>query len=291
MQSRSDILCVADVHAVLGEGPVWVALETALYWVDIKGRKIFRLDERGKLERWETPFRVGSLAPRAGGGFIAGTDHGIGSVDLDTGRFEIVQDPEADLPDNRLNDGKVDRHGRFWAGSMDDTEKAATGSLYRVDPDLRVTRIDEGYRVANGPAFSPAGDLMYHNDSGRRVTYVFDLDDDGNASNRRVLATYGADEGYPDGMTVDAEACLWIAFWDGWCVRRYSPEGQCMAKIEMPVARPTSCAFGGPDLDRLYITSANIGLDQAARSAQPQAGGLFMASPGVRGVSEIPFAG
>ena len=291
MQSRSDILCVADVHAVLGEGPVWVALETALYWVDIKGRKIFRLDERGKLERWETPFRVGSLAPRAGGGFIAGTDHGIGSVDLETGRFEIVQDPEADLPDNRLNDGKVDRHGRFWAGSMDDTEKAATGSLYRVDPDLRVTRIDEGYRVANGPAFSPAGDLMYHNDSGRRVTYVFDLDDDGNASNRRVLATYGADEGYPDGMTVDAEACLWIAFWDGWCVRRYSPEGQCMAKIEMPVARPTSCAFGGPDLDRLYITSANIGLDQAARSAQPQAGGLFMASPGVRGVSEIPFAG
>ena len=291
MQSRSDILCVADVHAVLGEGPVWVALETALYWVDIKGRKIFRLDERGKLEQWETPFRVGSLAPRAGGGFIAGTDHGIGSVDLETGRFEIVQDPEADLPDNRLNDGKVDRHGRFWAGSMDDTEKAATGSLYRVDPDLRVTRIDEGYRVANGPAFSPAGDLMYHNDSGRRVTYVFDLDDDGNASNRRVLATYGADEGYPDGMTVDAEACLWIAFWDGWCVRRYSPEGQCMAKIEMPVARPTSCAFGGPDLDRLYITSANIGLDQAARSAQPQAGGLFMASPGVRGVSEIPFAG
>ena len=291
MQSRSDILCVADVHAVLGEGPVWVALEAALYWVDIKGRKIFRLDERGKLEQWETPFRVGSLAPRAGGGFIAGTDHGIGSVDLETGRFEIVQDPEADLPDNRLNDGKVDRHGRFWAGSMDDTEKAATGSLYRVDPDLRVTRIDEGYRVANGPAFSPAGDLMYHNDSGRRVTYVFDLDDDGNASNRRVLATYGADEGYPDGMTVDAEACLWIAFWDGWCVRRYSPEGQCMAKIEMPVARPTSCAFGGPDLDRLYITSANIGLDQAARSAQPQAGGLFMASPGVRGVSEIPFAG
>ena len=291
MQSRSDILCVADVHAVLGEGPVWVAQEAALYWVDIKGRKIFRLDERGKLERWETPFRVGSLAPRAGGGFIAGTDHGIGSVDLETGRFEIVQDPEADLPDNRLNDGKVDRHGRFWAGSMDDTEKAATGSLYRVDPDLRVTRIDEGYRVANGPAFSPAGDLMYHNDSGRRVTYVFDLDDDGNASNRRVLATYGADEGYPDGMTVDAEACLWIAFWDGWCVRRYSPEGQCMAKIEMPVARPTSCAFGGPDLDRLYITSANIGLDQAARSAQPQAGGLFMASPGVRGVSEIPFAG
>jgi len=289
MQSRSDILCVADVHAVLGEGPVWVAQEAALYWVDIKGRKIFRLDGRGKLEQWETPFRVGSLAPCSGGGFVAGTDHGIGTVNLATGRFEIVLDPEADLPDNRLNDGKVDRRGRFWAGSMDDTEKAAAGSLYRVDPDWRVTRIDEGYRVANGPAFSPAGDLMYHNDSGRRVTYMFDLDGDGNASNRRVFATYGANEGYPDGMTVDAEACLWIAFWDGGCVRRYSPQAECLAEISLPVTRPTSCAFGGLDLDRLYITSASIGLDEAARSVQPQAGGLFMTSPGAVGLPELAF--
>ena len=291
MQTGSDIICVADVHAVLGEGPVWVAREAALYWVDIKGRKIFRLDERGKLEQWETPFRVGSLVPRAGGGFIAGTDHGIGTVDLKSGRFEIVENPEAELPDNRLNDGKVDRHGRFWAGSMDDTETVVAGSLYRIDPDFSVTRIDEGYRVANGPAFSPAGDLMYHNDSGRRVTYVFDLDADGNATNCRVFATYGADEGYPDGMTVDAEACLWIAFWDGGCVRRYSPAGECMGEIEVPVARPTSCAFGGPNLDRLYITSASIGLDEAARAVQPQAGNLFMTSPGVRGLPELPFAG
>jgi D-xylonolactonase len=291
MQTETDVQCIVDVHAVLGEGPVWVAHEAALYWVDIKGRKIFRMDERGKLEQWETPFRVGSLAPRTSGGFIAGTDHGIGTVDLASGRFEIVHNPEADLPDNRFNDGKVDRHGRFWAGSMDDTEKAATGSLYRIEPDWRVTPIDAGYRVANGPAFSPSGELMYHNDSGRKVTYVFDLDGDGNASNRRVFATYGADEGYPDGMTVDAEACLWIAFWDGGCVRRYSPEAECLATVKLPVARPTSCAFGGGELDRLYITSASIGLDEAARAVQPQAGGLFLASPGVRGLAEIPFAG
>jgi sugar lactone lactonase YvrE len=291
MQTGSDILCVADVHAVLGEGPVWVAREAALYWVDIKGRKIFRLDDRGKLEQWETPFRVGSLAPRAGGGFIVGTDHGIGTVDLASGQFDIVANPEPELPDNRLNDGKVDRHGRFWAGSMDDTEKVAAGALYRIDADFSVARIDENYRVANGPAFSPAGDLMYHNDSGRKITYVFDLDGDGKATDRRVFATYGADEGYPDGMTVDAEACLWIAFWDGGCVRRYSPDGECQATIKMPVARPTSCAFGGPDFDRLYITSASIGLDEAARAVQPQAGSLFMASPGVRGLPELPFAG
>jgi D-xylonolactonase len=291
MKAESDVHCVADVHAVLGEGPVWVSQEAALYWVDIKGRKIFRLDERSKLDQWATPFRVGSLAPRKSGGFIAGTDQGIAIVDLEAGRFEIIENPEAHLPDNRFNDGKVDRRGRFWAGSMDDTEREATGALYRIDPDFKWTRIDESYKVANGPAFSPSGELMYHNDSARRITYAFDLDEFGNATNCRVFATYGADEGYPDGMTVDAEACLWIAFWDGWCVRRYSPEAKCLAKLVLPVARPTSCAFGGPGLDRLYVTSASIGLDEAARSVQRQAGGLFMASPGVRGVSEIPFAG
>jgi sugar lactone lactonase YvrE len=291
MKAESDVTCVADVHALLGEGPVWVSQEAALYWVDIKGRKIFRLGAGGQLDQWETPFRVGSLAPRASGGFIAGTDQGIASIDLGSGRFEVVDQPEADLPDNRFNDGKVDRAGRFWAGTMDDTEKAAAGTLYRIDPDLRWTAIDAGYRVTNGPAFSPSGDRMYHNDSARKVTYVFDLDSAGNATNRRVFGTYGAGEGYPDGMTVDAEACLWIAFWDGGCVRRYSPDAELLQTIEVPVARPTSCAFGGPDLDRLYITSASIGLDAAARSVQPQAGGLFMTSPGVRGLSEIPFAG
>ena len=291
MQASTNVQCVADVHALLGEGPVWVAREAALYWVDIKGRKIFRRDERGQVEQWETPFRVGSLVPRAGGGFIAGTDHGIGIVDLASGRFEIVDNPETALPDNRFNDGKVDRHGRFWAGSMDDTEKVAAGSLYRVDPDLSIARIDKGYRVTNGPAFSPVGDVMYHNDSARKVTYAFDLGGDGAATNRRVFATYGADEGYPDGMTVDAEACLWIAFWDGGCVRRYSPAGECLATIQVPVTRPTSCAFGGPDLDRLYITSARIGLDATARAVQPLAGCLFMTLPGVAGLPELPFAG
>ena len=291
MKAESDLRCVADVHAVLGEGPVWVEREAALYWLDIKGRKIFRIDERGGLRQWDTPLRVGSLAPRAGGGFIAGTEHGIAEVDLESRRFAIIHPPEAHLRDNRFNDGKVDRGGRFWAGTMDDTEREASGTLYRIGPDLRCMAIDSGYKVTNGPAFSPSGERMYHNDSARQVTYLFDLDGDGNASNRRPFASYGEGDGYPDGMTVDFEGCLWIAFWDGWCVRRYSPAGECLATIELPVARPTSCAFGGERLETLYITSASIGLDEAALAAQPHAGGLFMASPGVRGVPEIPFAG
>ena len=286
-----EVACVADVHAVLGEGPHWVADEQALYWLDIKGYKIFRLGEGGEVDSWDTPLRIGSIARRASGGFIAGTEDGIAQVSLDEGRFELSFNPEAHLPGNRFNDGKVDRSGHFWAGSMDDSEAQALGTLYRIAPDLACVAVDDGYKVTNGPAFSPAGDVMYHNDSALQRTYTFDLDRAGNAGNRRVFLEYGEGDGYPDGMTVDAEGCLWIAFWDGWCVRRYSPDAELLQTIEMPVARPTSCAFGGPDLDRLYVTSASIGLDESAAAVQPNAGGLFMVLAGVRGIAERMFAG
>lgn len=291
MPPDSTVQCVADVHAVLGEGPVWVAREQALYWLDIKGRKIFRLDAGGAVGEWPTPLRVGSLAPRDADGFIAGTEDGFAEIDLDANSFEILARPEEHLPNNRFNDGKVDRRGRFWAGSMDDLEKDATGILYRVDPGLRWTVVDDGYKVTNGPAFSPSGERMYHNDSARQVTYVFDLDLDGRARNRRAFLEFSEGDGYPDGMTVDSDGCLWIAFWDGWCVRRFSPVGEWLQTVELPVARPTSCAFGGAGLDRLYVTSASVGLDESALAVQPNAGGLFMLSPGVQGLEEVPFAG
>ena len=291
MPADSPVTCIADVHAVLGEGPVWVARERALYWVDIKGRKVFRLSDRGELRDWPTPLRVGSLVPRQSGGFIGGTDEGIAAISLDSGQFDILLNPEEQIPGNRFNDGKVDRRGRFWAGTMDDAEREANGTLYCFGPDLSWSAVDQGYKVANGPAFSPAGDVMYVNDSGRRTTYTFDIGPDGTASNRRILLEFGENEGFPDGMTVDREGCLWIAFWDGWSVRRYSGEGKWLETVEMPVQRPTSCTFGGPDLDRLYITSASIDLDEKALRMQPNAGGLFMLEPGVQGVEDVPFAG
>jgi sugar lactone lactonase YvrE len=291
MPQQPLVHCVADVHAVLGEGPVWVTREAALYWLDIKGRTIFRLAEDGELSRWPTPFRVGSIAPRVGGGFIAGTDQGIAEIDLSTGLLHILFNPEEDRPNNRFNDGKVDRSGRLWAGTMDDQERQASGTLYRFDADLRWIAVDEDYRVTNGPAFSPDGRLMYHNDSARQVTYVFDLDREGNATNRRSFLRFAEGDGYPDGMTVDAEGCLWVAFWDGACVRRFSPDAELIETAEMPVARPTSCAFGGPNLDRLYITSASIDLDETALKMQPNAGGLFMVTPGVQGIADVPFVG
>ena len=291
MEVDPQVRCVADVKAVLGEGPVWVARDQALYWLDIKGRKIFRLGDSGDLSQWETPMRVGSIAPRESGGFIAGTEDGFAEIDLDEGRFKVFHNPEEHLPDNRFNDGKTDAAGRFWAGTMDDREEQALGTLYRLDPSRECHEVDVGYKVTNGPAFSPDGRTLFHNDSARQIIYAFDLGDDGSVSGRRVFVRFGEEHGYPDGMTVDSEGCLWVAFWDGWCVRRISPDGEVLQTVRVPVQRPTSCAFGGPELDRLYVSSASIGLDAEALRSQPCAGGLLLLNPGVTGVPAPPFAG
>lgn len=291
MSEDRNVRCIADVKAVLGEGPIWVEREQALYWVDIKGRRIFRIGEDEQVTAWDTPMRVASLAPRASGGFIAGTDQGFADIDPDRMHFEIISDPETDRPGNRFNDGKVDRLGRFWAGTMDDSEQQASGALYLLDAEMNCRRLDDGYRVTNGPAFSPGGRLMYHADSARQIIYLFDLDEQGDPRRKTVFARFGEGDGYPDGMTVDAEGCLWVAFWDGWCLRRFSPQGKTIQKIDMPVQRPTSCAFGGPALDRLYVTSASVGLDEKALAMQPYAGGLFLMEAGIAGVPELPFAG
>ena len=281
--------CIADVATVLGESPVWIPDEQALYWVDIVAGRLLRY--RAGLTT-EIPVKqpLCSIVPRARGGYVGGSLEGLVALSPDFDVSPLAQ-PEADQPLNRFNDGKVDRAGRFWAGTMDRTEASASGSLYRLDPDLACTGIDSGYTVTNGPAFTPDGRIMYHTDSGRQRVYAFDLDAAGNASNRRVFARFGEGDGYPDGMTVDVEGCLWIAFWDGWCVRRLSPSGERLQEIATPVQRPTSCAFGGEQLDQLFITSARRDLTADELARQPHAGGLFCCNPGVAGIAEMPFAG
>ena len=291
MATGNQARCVADVKAVLGEGPVWVEPEQALYWLDIKGRRIFRLDSGGAVTQWETPLRVGSIAPRRSGGFVGGTEQGFVEIDLEAKRFEIFASPESHLPDNRFNDGKTDPNGRFWAGSMDDSERQESGALYRLEADRSWSLVDDGYKVTNGPAFDPSRGRMYHNDSARQLIYAFDISPEGEVGDRRLFASFGAGDGYPDGMTVDSEGCLWVAFWDGWCIRRLSPDGHVLERLEMPVQRPTSCAFGGPDLDRLYVTSASIGLQKDELEMQPCAGGLFLLETGARGVPQVPYSG
>ena len=281
---------VADVGALLGEGPQWVVRDQAMWWVDIKGRKLFRLKD-GALTDWDTPMRLGSIIPREAGGFIAGTDQGITAVDVEAGRFDVLFNLEADRATNRFNDAKVDRIGRLWLGTMDDEESQASGAFYRVTADLSCNRVDDGYRITNGPAFSPDGETVYVNDSALQRTYVCAVENDGSLAAKRVLRQFGEGEGYPDGMTVDAEGCLWIAFWGASCLRRLSPEGEILREVGLPVSQPTSPAFGGPELDRIYVTSARIGLSDNDLYMQPNAGALLMFDPGVVGLAERPFAG
>ncbi|KKC24653.1 SMP-30/gluconolactonase/LRE family protein [Sphingomonas sp. SRS2] len=278
--------------AALGEGPVWVPQEQALYWVDIRAPRIWRWQwADGGVQQWTPPWRVGAIAPRAGGGFVAATEAGFALIDLPQDRFDLIDDPEPDLPNNRFNDGKVDRAGCFWAGTMDDAEEKASGRLYRLEPGLSWRCLDQGYLVSNGPAFSPDGATLYHSDSALREVYRFTLTSGGKLGARELFLRFGGEDGYPDGMTTDADGCLWIAFWDGSCIRRFAPDGAPCGRIELPVRRPTSCAFGGPGLDHLFITSARTGLSAADLSAQPLAGALFVAQPQVGGVEQPPFAG
>jgi sugar lactone lactonase YvrE len=290
-QQQRNIRCIADVGANVGEGPVWVERDAALYWVDNKGQRVFRLVEDSTLESFDMPLQVCCIAPRASGGFIAGTDKGFAFIDFDGDRIEIIANPEEDIAGNRFNDGKTDAGGRFWAGTMDNAEKETRGSLYRLDRDLSWIKVDGGYHVTNGPAFDPSRGRMYHTDSAPRAIYVFDLADSGDVANKRVFIQFGEADGHPDGMTVDSHGNLWVCFWDGWCIRRISPDGEVTETIDTPVQRPTSCCFGGSDLDKLYVTSASQGIEEDSLAMQPCAGGLFLLEPGARGVAQVPFAG
>lgn len=282
--------CVADVHAVLGEGPCWVARDQTLLWVDINNPAVFQWSAHSGTRTYGVSEKICSILPRASGGYIGAGYNGLVIL---SDNFEITQiaHPEKHLPGNRFNDGKVDREGRFWAGTMDHAEARDSGTLYRIDNDLNWTSVDTGYRVTNGPAFSVDGRIMYHTDSAVQRVYAFDLDLAGNATNRRLFLQFTPDMGYPDGMTVDSENCVWIAFWDGWCIRRFAPDGRLLAQIPVPVQKPTSVAFGGRDMDRIFISSAARDLSDTERAKQPQAGGMFAFNPGVMGIAELPFAG
>ena len=285
--------CLWPLACELGEGPVWVARDEALWFVDIERRGVHRYHPAtGERASFTAPWRVGAIAPRAGGGFIAGTEAGFALIDPDAGQWELLSDPEAHLPGNRFNDGKVDAAGRFWAGTMDSDRRDATGTLYRLDADHSWTAADSGYHITNGPAFSPDGTLLYHSDSKLQTTFVFAVDAAGNVRERQVFARWPAGYGFPDGMTVDADGCLWIAFWGGSCVRRVSPAGKVLATVPLPVPHVSSCAFGGADGSRLFVTTARQDMDVDALEAAPLSGGLFeIDAGGARGCPAVAFAG
>jgi len=282
---------VCEVHATLGEGPVWVERDEALWFVDIKQHKVHRFDPSGRsLFSWAAPRQIGWILPAAGGALVAGLQDGIYRFDPASGDFSLLAEVEADHPGNRLNDATTDGAGRIWFGSMDDGEAAATGRFYIFD---RGTVSDSGIApvsITNGPALSPDGRRLYHTDTLGQVIHVSDIEGDGTLGPARPFVRFAPGEGYPDGPTVDSEGCLWTGLYAGWEARRYSPEGDLLERVRFPVANITKLAFGGPDLRNVYATTAAKGLDADALAKQPEAGNLFSFRVDVAGQPVTPVA-
>ena len=278
---------LTEINCLLGEGPVWSVAEQALYWVDIEAPAVHRWRwGTGETQTWSMPALVGALAIRDRGGLALALRTGVHTFDLDSGELTFVADPEADLPGTRYNDGTVDPAGRFWIGGMVLTGAPASAGLYRFSGDGRWTQVLAGIGCSNGAGFSPDGTVMYYTDTVTRkiMRYEFDVAT-GDISHPSVFA---ADEDCnPDGLTVDADGFVWSAKWDGSRIVRYAPDGAVDRVIPVPVQRPTSLAFGGPDLRTLLITTARIDLTPEQLEAQPLAGRLLVIDDaGVTGLPE-----
>jgi sugar lactone lactonase YvrE len=275
---------VLDARAELAEGPCWLADRQRLLWVDIMAGRVHLFDPAtGDDRSIDVGQPVGAGVPADDGRVALAVRDGFALVDLDGGRLEHVADVERELTGNRMNDGKCDRSGRFWAGTMALSVEPGAGSLYRLDGDRRVHRMVGDVGISNGLGWSLDDRLMYYIDTLQPRVDVFDFDAaTGAIANRRPFAVIEG-PGAPDGMTVDAEGGLWVAVWGGGRVLHYQPGGALDGSIQLPVSQPTSCCFGGRDLRDLYITTARENLTPDRRAHEPLAGGLFRCRPGIAG--------
>ncbi len=278
---------------LVGECPLWHPVEQRLYWVDTRRPALQRLEADGGVTTWAMPSNIGSFVFRRKGGLIAGLKQGFCEIDLQTGAVTDIVDPEPNLPENRLNDGKCDRKGRFWCGSRDPTDTNPGGSLYRLDTDFSFRKMDTGFIVSNGMAFSPDDKTLVFGDSRGETMWRYDLDiDSGELSNKRIFLST---QGLPwrvDGATFDADGYYWCALIGDWAVGRFDPQGRLDQIVRLPVSHPTMCNFGGPNLDVLYVTSGTVFLSEEEKARQPLAGSVFAVHGlGVRGVPEPFFGG
>jgi xylono-1,5-lactonase len=276
---------VWELEAELGEGPVWVERDQALWFVDIKKQQVHRFDPKsGSRRSWDSPGQVGFILPAQGGGFVAGLQSGLYRFDELSGDFELIVEVEPELPTNRLNDGVVDPAGRLWFGTMDNGEKAKSGAFYCFH-EGRLTRTGlDRIAITNGPAVSPDGKLLYCVDTLKGTIDVADIHDDGSLGDSRPFVRIDAREGHPDGPTIDANGYLWISLYAGWEARRYAPSGEMVESVRFPVANVTKIAFGGDGLRTGFATTARQLLSAEAIAKQPLIGALFEFSVNVPGV-------
>ncbi|HND62773.1 MAG TPA: SMP-30/gluconolactonase/LRE family protein [Opitutaceae bacterium] len=280
------------VRARLGEGPVWHARRGTFWWIDILGQKFFESDLSGRAPREVACSQmIGAVVPARGGGLVAALRDGIHTVDPDSGATRrIAEAPGHDPRQFRFNDGKVDPAGRFWAGTLALDDRPGQSRLYRFDADASAHVMREGVTISNGLAWTRDARTLYYVDSPTRVVQAFDCDiERGTIGPPRVAIRLGDADGWPDGCCLDEEDCLWLAHWGAGKVTRWEPKtARLLQTVTIPAANATSCAFGGPKLDQLYITSA---VDEARAAAEPEAGYLFRVDPGVRGPVLPVYAG
>jgi sugar lactone lactonase YvrE len=284
---------ILTVHNQLGETPLWIPEENALYWVDWGNGPICRFEpERGKFTTFNVNVPVTSIARQAFGGFIAIAQNGLYTWDPKSNEVGILfGQPEPQNPEICYNDGAVDREGRLLVGTVNMQDVfAPEGSLFRVDADCSVHKLDTGYATANGLGFSPDGRILYATDMRHNQILALDYDTTaGTVSNRRLFARVPENEGMPDGLIVDAEGFIWSGHWDGWRLTRYDPDGKIERQIRFPVQHVISMAFGGENLDDLYVTTSCWEFTEEERKRNPMAGDLFRVKTGVKGLVEPPF--
>ena len=290
-----EIRCISDERALLGESPVWSSKESAIYWVDILGKKLHRTTPHNQETRtWELPSFPGMIALRRKGGLVIALQDGIYGFNTRSAQLDLLVTLEADEPENRPNDGKCDEAGRLWVGTMNTVDASRpTGNFYRIDPDLTVTKIRSKYRIPNGLAWNPDNSVMYHTDTRTNVirSYKFDLAS-GECTVEREFYLFDRDKtGGVDGAAMDMKGGYWAALYGGRKLIRVSPDGNLDAEILLPVSQPTMPAFGGPDMKTMFITSAYQNLDNGDFMSQPFAGGLLAISVNVQGHHVYPFRG
>jgi sugar lactone lactonase YvrE len=274
-----------ELQMQLGEGAFSDAARGSLVWVDILGGAVHELGAEGHLA-YAVGTHVGVAAPRRAGGWVLAVREGFAAFDPHSGDFAILN--RIEIPGTRMNDGNTDPHGRFFAGSMLYSEEPNGGKLYRLDPDLSVRVVLDQVSVSNGLDWSPDGSQVYYVDSSTRTIARFDAED---WSHPTTFARLQQNEGFPDGLTVDTEGCVWLAVWDGAQVRRYAPDGRIDRVIDVPAPRVTSCGFGGPQMTTLFVTTARVGLSPEQLERFPLSGSLFAIDAGVPGRARNSFTG
>ena len=284
---------VVDCTSLLGEGPVWDNVQKCICWIDILNGNIHQFwPDQKKFITISVQQMIGCLAVCTNNDFIAALQNGFAFIDRDNGAIKLIADPEAHLSGNRFNDGKCDPAGRFWAGSMSLSEEAGAGSVYVVQNDSQPIKIIESVTISNGMAWSPDHQTFYYIDTPTFLILAYDYDIvNGQIGNKRTVIKIDDQDGYPDGMTIDNEGMLWIAHWDGWQITRWNPgTGKKIHSLKLPVAKITSCMFGGNNLEDLYITTAKVGLTENELKQQPLAGSLFVIYDcGFKGIPAVEF--